>query len=608
MKPAAALLVTALLAHAVAAQGQSASLEGRVIARDTGAGIGGAHVELRLAADAERQSVTTIDTAGSAGRPVGAPAAVSSTSRVTTTGPDGSFSFRDVAAGQYRLYATRPNGYIPGEYGQRTPTGAGTTFSVTAGARVTAVSLLMTPTATINGRILDEGEPSGYAHVQALRATWRDGRRQLTAAQLVQADERGVYRLFWLPPGEYFVAAKPLDLRRSSEMLHIPPPSRFGDYEQQRRPTVTAINATRVTREGEVIESQYVPIYYPAARDESVAQPITVTAGQHLQGLDIDVAESLVRTQRVRGQVIDGTTGLPVIRASLEIIPRDAPAILLVSGGNTAPDGRFDLGGALPGANYLIVNGGAALVPIDVVAGADVNGLTVTVWPPVSIGGLIRTAAGDADPDVVSGISIALRRAPAVNGLRDPASGIVVTPIAPSGAATVRYSAGPISDAEGRFTLTGIRQGDYAIVAALRGDAYIESAQFGGRDVLRRPLRIDGPAPGRLDVVIGTDGASIGGTIVDASAGSVAGATVVLVPDQGRERIDLFKSAATDALGRFEMRGVAPGDYELFAWDHMEPGAWMDPEVLRMEEGRGQRIRAAAGARIAGAYRLIPRP
>jgi hypothetical protein len=450
-------------------------------------------------------------------------------------------------------------------------------------------------------------------------------------------------------PGEYFVAAKPLDLRRSSEMMHIPPPSRFGDYEQQMRPTVTAINATRITPDGEVIESQYVPIYYPGTRDESVAQPITVTAGQNLQGLDIDVAESLVRTRRVRGQVIDGTTGLPVTRASLEIIPRDAPAILLVSAGSTAPDGRFDLGGALPGANYLVVNGGAALVPIDV-AGADVEGLTVTVWPPVSIRGSIRTAAGDADPDVVSGISISLRRAPAVNGLRDPASGIagtpiassgaasarylggpisdaegrftlnglrdpasgiVGTPIAPiasSGAATVRYLAGPISDAEGRFTLTGIRQGDYTIVAALRGDAYIESAQFGGRDVLRRPLRIDGPVQGRMDVVIGTDGASIGGTIVDASAGSVAGATVVLVPDQGRERMDLFKSAATDALGRFELRGVAPGDYELFAWDHMEPGAWMDPEVLRMEEGRGRRIRAAAGSRITGEYRLIPRP
>ena len=606
MKPAATLVVVALLAHAVVAQDQRASIEGRVVARDTGAGVGGAHVELRpAAAGAGRQSVTTIDTAGGGGRPAGAPPAISSTSRVTTTGPDGTFSFEDVAPGQYRLYATRSNGYIPGEYGQRTATGTGTPFPVTAGARMTAVSLVMTPTATINGRVLDEGEPSGYAHVQALRATWGDGRRQLTVAQLVQADERGVYRLFWLPPGEYVVAARPLDLRRSSEMMHIPPPSRFGDYEQQMRPTVTAINATRVTPDGEVIESQYVPIYYPGTRDESLAQPITVAAGQHLQGFDIDVAESLLRTRRVRGQVLDGTTGLPVTRASLEIIPRDAPAIMLVSGGNASPDGRFDLGGAWPGANHLVVNGGAALVPFEV-ADADVNGLTVTLWPPVSIPGLIRTAAGDADPGVVGGITISLRRTPAVNGVRDP--GPVVTPISQSGAAAVRFSAAPISDADGRFTLSGIRQGDYAIVASLRGDAYIESAQFGGRDVLRRPLRIDGPAQGRLEIVIGTDAASVGGTIVDGRAGSVAGATVVLVPDQGRDRMDLFKSATTDALGRFELRGVAPGDYELFAWDHMEPGAWMDPEVLRMEEGRGRRIRAAAGARITGEYRLIPRP
>src|SRR5262249_16775741 len=50
-----------------------------------------------------------------------------------TTGADGKFSFKDVVPGLYRLFATRSGGYVPSEYGQRSPTGEGIPLEITAG-------------------------------------------------------------------------------------------------------------------------------------------------------------------------------------------------------------------------------------------------------------------------------------------------------------------------------------------------------------------------------------------------------------------------------------------------------------------------------------------
>src|SRR5207302_8337082 len=54
----------------------------------------------------------------------------------TTAGADGSFRFDDVEPRAYWIVANL-QGFLPGEYGQRSPTGTGTSFTVTAGQRAT---------------------------------------------------------------------------------------------------------------------------------------------------------------------------------------------------------------------------------------------------------------------------------------------------------------------------------------------------------------------------------------------------------------------------------------------------------------------------------------
>lgn len=626
-----------LLAQGATAQQPGlGSIEGKVIDRESGAPVARAHVELRravtvsgtvttrrmleltAAAENAKLFIGSAGTAAPAGGPTsGGTQSVAPDSRVATTSVDGTFVIRNVPAGRYHLYATRSSGHTPGEYGQRTATEAGVPFELRPGQRMTGVSLVMTPAGSITGYVTDaSGEPAGFAHVQALKAVYRDGRRTLTVMQLVQSDDRGAFRLFWLPPGDYYVCAKQLDLRRSSEMMHITPPSRFGTYEQQMRPTVTAVNTSRLLEDGSLDEGQYVPICYPGTANDRDASPVSVQAGQTVSAVDISLADSLVPTRRIRGRVIDGSTGKPA-PASLQLIPRNPPSILLIPTGQAGVDGTFDMWGALPGPNYLVASSGAlnGLLAIDV-SGSDLNGVTMTVWPPATIQGRIRIqgrSLSENDRDV-AGISVRLRRNPTVNGLSDPAaagSANVVVRTAQDGQVFTVAEPGNNSDgasaANGSFRVQRVGPGTYTVVVGVKSDMYLESIRLGDRDVLNDGLHVDGPQEDRLEIVLGMNGGSVLGSVYNARREPVARATVVAVPDAARRgRGDLYKVATTESSGGFELQGLAPGSYELFAWDRVEPGAWQDADFMREYAGFGRAVRVEGSGAINADVNVVP--
>jgi hypothetical protein len=38
------------------------------------------------------------------------------------------------------------------------------------------------------------------------------------------------------------------------------------------------------------------------------------------------------------------------------------------------------------------------------------------------------------------------------------------------------------------------------------------------------------------------------------------------------------------------MRGIAPGEYKVFAWDEIESGAWRDPAFLKKYQSKGKAV------------------
>ena len=92
--------------------------------------------------------------------------------------------------------------------------GRGMNITVKAGQKIQGISLTMTPGGTILGRVADaNGDPLSRALIQAQKLIYQERGRSLVTVQAVYTDDRGDYRLFWLPAGQYYISATPSDER-----------------------------------------------------------------------------------------------------------------------------------------------------------------------------------------------------------------------------------------------------------------------------------------------------------------------------------------------------------------------------------------------------------
>ena len=55
----------------------------------------------------------------------------------------------------------------------------------------------------------------------------------------------------------------------------------------------------------------------------------------------------------------------------------------------------------------------------------------------------------------------------------------------------------------------------------------------------------------------------------------------------------LYKTATTDAAGKYKLRGVAPGNYKLFAFEGLAGGEFYNPRFLSKYEFRGKPLNVA---------------
>ena len=95
----------------------------------------------------------------------------------------------------------------------------------------------MTLTGSISGRVTDAGgEPIAHAFVMALQPWYQKGQRRLAFVQAVQTNDLGEYRLFWLPPGRYFIAATFEDLQDSGALAFVNLPDRAASWKTAKWP------------------------------------------------------------------------------------------------------------------------------------------------------------------------------------------------------------------------------------------------------------------------------------------------------------------------------------------------------------------------------------
>jgi hypothetical protein len=153
--------------------------------------------------------------------------------------------------------------------------------------------------------------------------------------------------------------------------------------------------------------------------------------------------------------------------------------------------------------------------------------------------------------------------------------------------------------ANGDFKML-VAPGDFRVnVDRLPANTYVKSIRMGGEDLLRSGFHITRSPENMMQIVVATDGGSIGGSVVDESLSPFLNATVALIPESEdpRLRSDLFRSATSDSSGNFQLNTIPPGSYKLFAWDWAEPDAWQYADFIRAYENLGKTVLVTASGK-----------
>ena len=197
-----------------------ATIEGTVVRSSTGEAVSRAQITIvrnapaPVAAGQPNPAATQPQAAGQRGAaPQGAQGQANAPAQTPSIAPvftddQGRFQLTDLEPGTYRLFAAR-NGYTRMEYGQKLMNRPGTVLNITAGQIMKDVAFKLTPAGTVTGRIVDElGDPLPGLTVQILRSTYdQNGKRTLQPTSTAKSNDLGEYRVYFVPPGRYFVSA-----------------------------------------------------------------------------------------------------------------------------------------------------------------------------------------------------------------------------------------------------------------------------------------------------------------------------------------------------------------------------------------------------------------
>jgi Carboxypeptidase regulatory-like domain len=496
----------------------------------------------------------------------------------TTTDAGGRFALDNVPAGRHTLLI-RADGFFIEPTTPNIPffARAEVPVNVTAGGAPVAIpNVSMVRGGTISGKVLDpQGRPLPFVRVQALRpsgGTTNSGVMPDFANRMT--DDRGEYRMFFVPPGEYVVRAQVQGGRPAGPVQ---------------------------TRPGQM--ETLVSTLFPDTTDMAQAGKVVVKPGEEVRGIDISVKMEIVNLPppapkptggvKISGLVVDGL--LPIIGTADLLLGSEAdsapprPVGSVIIGGtpgafeipNVQP-GKYDLFARMPHQAGSPGPGGGVLAwgrTTVEVRDQDVDGIRMVVHPSMDVPGVVK-----------------------IDGKLAPAGGTLKIGLSATGTAgrlgnyrgILDRTQNP--DANGKVTIPRAAEGNYQFFIQAADDLYIADVRQGDTSILASGIDVRNAAPAPFEMLLASGGSTVEGVVSNADKSPVNGAMVLLVPAD-KQLFRAYKTATAGADGKYAFRGVRPGEYKVFAGPPgaLPPGG-LTLELLSTIEPRGTSVTVKAGA------------
>lgn len=514
--------------------------------------------------------------------------AAESGGRGMLTDDNGIYEFADLPAGRYTINASK-SGYVQLSFGQRRPLQAGTPLQLLSGQQLRNIDFALPRGGVISGRVSDEtGDVMPGVAVQVLRYQYQQGSRQLSPAGQGQTDDRGVYRVWGLNPGEYYVSA----IARNDGPVGrgIPPAmAQFVDdviAGRGRGNGRGAIAGAAVANAGALDDQNqlmYAPTYYPGVGSVAEARPVTLGVSQEL--VDVDFTLRLVTTARVSGHV-ENADGSWTAQGNVNLTAQGGSRIGATFGGRIGWDGQFSIANVPPGAYTLRARNNDRDAPLSasqpLAVNGDVSNVIVILQKGGSMSGTLAFQPGStAAPSDLTQVRIT---APSVE-LDD--------------------NVGPMPNArvnkDGSFTIDGVSAGDHLVRAnggGLRG-WNLKSVTVDGRDVTDIPISVRSNQRINNVVVTFTDKINeISGTLTDGQGRAVTEFTVLAFSTNSsvwRPNSRQIATTRPDQTGAYRIRNLPAGEYYVVAVDPSEPGEWFEPAYLDQHRAGAARVTLGEG-------------
>jgi hypothetical protein len=544
----------------------SGSLRGRVVAIDTGSVVRRAQVRI-------------------SGPDIG--------TKTALTDAQGRYEFRDLPAGRFNVTVSK-SGFVTMQYGQNRPFEPGRPIELVEAQKMDKADIALPRGSVLAGRVADEfGEAVAEAEVTAMRLQFTNGKRRLVpSGRTGITNDLGQFRIYGLPPGDYYVSAT---LRDMGAMRIDLVSSVLGGAG----PTAPNQN------------TGYAATYYPSTPTPSEAQRVTVAVGQELSSVDIQLQP--VRLARISGTAV-ASDGKPMSGAMVMLMPTMKDAMQFMPGGTsrTDKDGNFTLSSVTPGEYSLQVQSMGGMIsaaganmtftfrtnadgqgaPPEAqqrefavatvnVAGEDITGMMVVGTRGAKAAGTISFGSG-ARPEGTTGIRIT---APAVD--------VDSSPMPVFGGSNVKET--------GAFEVEGLIGRRVFRAANLPKGWILKHVKVNGQDVTDKGVEFKpGEDVSGIEIELTDRTTSITGSVTDDKGQPNKDYTVVVfAEDTSKWPLPLNRWTAStrpDQDGRFKLSNLPAGAYYAIAVEYVAQGEWSDPEWLARAAKKATRFTLDEGS------------